>query len=81
MFPLYDLNPHHRFPWVTVLLILANVVVMTLQGLEPSEQTVYHYGFIPKRVTELQSGTPIPPTSTLPSSPPCSSMAAGSTLA
>jgi membrane associated rhomboid family serine protease len=59
MFPLYDLNPHHRFPWMTVLLILANIVVMTLQGLEPSERTVYRYGFIPKRVTELRTGKPI----------------------
>ena len=59
MFPLYDLNPHHRFPWVTVLLIVANVVVMIGQGVEPSEQVVYHYGFIPKRVTELRTGKPI----------------------
>ena len=59
MFPLYDLNPHRRFPWVTVLIILANVVVMVFEGVEPSEQIVYHYGFIPKRVTELRTGKPI----------------------
>lgn len=59
MFPLYDLNPHHRFPWMTILIILANIVVMTAQGLEPNEQTVYRFGFIPKRVTEVQTGKPI----------------------
>ncbi|MEX2091665.1 MAG: rhomboid family intramembrane serine protease [Pirellulales bacterium] len=59
MFPLYDLNPHRRFPWVTVLLIVANVAVMALQGLQPSDWTVYHYGFIPKRVTELRTGKPV----------------------
>jgi rhomboid family protein len=59
MFPLYDLNPHRRFPWITVLIILANVVVMVFQGVEPSEQTVYRYGFIPKRVSELRTGKPV----------------------
>ncbi len=59
MLPLYDLNPHRRFPWVTVLIIVANVAVMAWQGLQPSEWTVYHYGFIPKRVTELRTGKPV----------------------
>ena len=27
LFPLYDLNPHRRFPLVTLLIIAANVVV------------------------------------------------------
>ncbi len=59
MFPLYDLNPHRRFPWVTILIIVANIAVMTFQGREPSEYVVYHYGFIPKRVTELRTGKPV----------------------
>ena len=59
MIPLYDLNPHHRFPWVTVLIIVANVAVMIPQGIQPSESTVYDYGFIPKRVTELRTGKPV----------------------
>ena len=59
MIPLYDLNPHHRFPWVTVLLIAANVLVLAGQGVEPSAQTVYQYGFIPRRATELGKGKPI----------------------
>ncbi len=42
-----------------MLLIVANVVVMAVQGVEPNEQIVYRYGFIPKRVTELRTGKPI----------------------
>jgi len=62
MIPLYDLNPHHRFPWVTVLIIVANVAALLFQGVDSSERTqqiVYHYGFIPKRVTELRTGKPV----------------------
>jgi membrane associated rhomboid family serine protease len=57
--PLYDLIPHHRFPWVTVLLIAINVGVLTSQGWHPSDETVYEFGFIPKRVTELRTGKPV----------------------
>lgn len=59
MIPLYDLNPHHRFPWITVLLIVANVIVMAVQGVEPNERIVYEYGFIAKRVTQLRTGKPL----------------------
>jgi rhomboid family protein len=57
--PLYDLIPHHRFPWVTVLLIAINVGILASQGWQPSEKTVYEYGFIPIRVTELRTGKPV----------------------
>lgn len=56
MFPLYDINPHRRFPWMTVLLILVNIGVLASQGTGPSLDTVYQYGFIPKRVSEAGSG-------------------------
>jgi rhomboid family protein len=59
MIPLYDLIPHHRFPWVTVLLIVANAVVMGMQGVESNEQLIYRYGFIAKRVTEMRTGKPL----------------------
>lgn len=59
MFPLYDLNPHRRFPWITILLIVANVSVMAVQGFSPSQDLVYRFGFIPKRVSELGSGQPV----------------------
>ena len=59
MIPLYDLNPHHRFPWVTVLLIVANVVVTAAMFVAPDDRIVYEYGFIPKRVTQLRTGKPL----------------------
>jgi membrane associated rhomboid family serine protease len=59
LFPLYDLNPHRRFPWITVLLIAINVFVMASQGWEPSVETVYNFGFIPKRATGIDSGKPL----------------------
>jgi rhomboid family protein len=62
MFPLYDLNPHRRFPWCTLLLIVANTAVMIwLTSLTPNElnETAFRYGFIPKRVTELSHGRPL----------------------
>lgn len=59
MFPLYDLNPHRRFPWVTVLIIVLNVIVLVSEGMRPIEETVYRFGFIPKRVAELHTGKPV----------------------
>ena len=59
MIPLYDINPHRRFPWVTVLLILANVGILASQGSGPSLETVYQYGLIPKRVSAVGSGQPV----------------------
>jgi membrane associated rhomboid family serine protease len=59
MFPLYDLNPHRRFPWVTVFLIVINVGILASQGIEPSQDVVYEYGFIPLRVSKAGSGKPV----------------------
>jgi membrane associated rhomboid family serine protease len=62
MFPLYDLNPHRRFPWMTLLLIATNVAVMVWMAGLDLEQTIdvaYHNGFIPKRVTDLANGRPL----------------------
>jgi len=62
MFPLYDLNPHRRFPWFTLLLIAANTMVMVwMSSLTPNEanQVAFANGFIPKRVTELSHGRPM----------------------
>ena len=59
LFPLYDLNPHRRFPWVTVLIIVLNTVILGSEGISPSIDTVYHYGFIPKRLTEIGRDKPL----------------------
>ncbi len=58
-FPFHDDNPTERFPWVTVGLILINVLTFVqLQRLPQQkqiEQVVYH-GFIPARIGGLLSG-------------------------
>jgi membrane associated rhomboid family serine protease len=59
MFPLYDLNPHRRIPWLTVLIIVINVGILATQGRGPSRETAYRFGLIPKRVTEVGSGKPV----------------------
>ena len=59
LFPLYDLLPHRRFPWVTVLIIVLNVTILGSQGWQPSVDTVYQFGFIPKRLTEIGRDKPL----------------------
>lgn len=56
MLPLKDSIPTERLPWVTILLIVVNVVVyFGLQGggiLDgPNESTVVHWGAIPYEIT------------------------------
>ena len=62
LFPLYDYNPHCRFPGVTVLIIFVNVVAMLWLGsLDPHNATlvVMHNGFVPKRLSELENRQPV----------------------
>jgi membrane associated rhomboid family serine protease len=62
LFPLYDHNPHHRIPWVTGLLILANVAVMLwLTSLDQQDKSVamIRHGFVPQRLTQLDNGQPV----------------------
>ncbi len=61
MIPLYDLNPHRRIPWLTVLIIGANVVAMLwlyqLPGAAPDKldklEVIARYGFVPERMRQL----------------------------
>jgi rhomboid family protein len=56
MFPLYDLLPHRRVPWLTALIIIANVVVMgwlAQAGYQEAVDVAFRYGFIPQRVSEI----------------------------
>jgi membrane associated rhomboid family serine protease len=59
LFPLYDLNPHRRFPWLTLLIIAINVAVTvwssTLPEREQSELAL-RYGFMPSRLTHIGQG-------------------------
>jgi len=60
--PLYDQNPHHRIPLVTVLLIVCNVwITWELATLPPERQleVVLHRGFIPLRLTKIDDPRPL----------------------
>lgn len=60
MIPLRDTIPSRSKPYITVLLILANVLVFFYQFTMSGRQSVfftYRYGFIPLRMTELLLGS------------------------
>jgi membrane associated rhomboid family serine protease len=62
LFPLYDLNPHFRFPWFTLLLIGANVAATVwMSSLTEREQTeiAIRYGFVPARLSQMGQGKPV----------------------
>ncbi len=62
LFPLYDLNPHYRFPWFTLLLIAANLgVAGWMSSLSEHEQSkvAIRYGFVPARLSQLGEGQPV----------------------
>jgi membrane associated rhomboid family serine protease len=62
LFPLYDLNPHHRLPWLTLVIIGVNVAVTgwmsTLPDVEQGKLAL-SYGFVPARLSQLDSGKPV----------------------
>ena len=65
MFPLRDENPRIRTPWVTALLIAANIVVwITVQGLGHPEwlmQSVCRFGLMPGALLgHIPEGTVVP---------------------
>ena len=57
MIPLRDINPTRRFPLVTVVLVVANVLVFLLELLLPSEGVldsfVFTWGLIPAELMRL----------------------------
>lgn len=62
LFPLFDRNPHSRFPWLTLLLILANVGIYFYtidEGNEGYVKTVYEWGFVPQRLTRVGEAEPV----------------------
>lgn len=56
MIPLRDLNPRRRFPLVTLVLILLNVVVFVYELLLPSENALnammFRWGLVPTRLMQ-----------------------------
>ena len=62
LFPLYDFNPHARFPIFTIALIAANVFVllqMSAMNMRTQLETVLEYGFIPERLTQVDQPQPV----------------------
>lgn len=62
LFPLFDHNPHRRFPLITILLIVANVWVMwQISRLPPQRQAeiAFERGFIPQRLTRVDDPQPL----------------------
>lgn len=57
MIPLRDINPRRRFPLVTLVLIVLNVLVFFYEFLLPSESAldrlVFTWGLVPARLTSL----------------------------
>ncbi len=57
IFPFHDNNPTRRWPIFTVLLILANVLIYAWLYQQPDEKQIEifaHFGFVPKRIQQLQ---------------------------
>ncbi len=62
LFPLYDLNPHRRFPWFTLILIGVNfAITASMSGLDQLETSAMamRYGFVPARLSRAGQGKPI----------------------
>jgi membrane associated rhomboid family serine protease len=62
LFPLFDLNPHSRFPLFTILLIAVNVLVTAWTWSLPEarqNQIAMDYGFVPARLTNVGRGQAI----------------------
>ncbi len=62
LFPLYDHNPHRRFPLITLLLIVVNVGVMwKVSLLSPPQraEVSFEWGFIPARLTRIDNPEPL----------------------
>ncbi|TWT87436.1 Rhomboid family protein [Pseudobythopirellula maris] len=62
LFPLFDRNPHTRFPLVTLLLIAANVACFWLTYNQPradAVKTVLERGFVPQRLSHVGEAQPV----------------------
>ncbi|WP_425399331.1 rhomboid family intramembrane serine protease [Aeoliella sp.] len=62
MIPLYDINPHRRFPLMTILLIVVNVWITWQTHLLPARrqaEVAFEHGFIPLRLTHVDDPQPV----------------------
>ncbi|MEQ8849699.1 rhomboid family intramembrane serine protease [Botrimarina sp.] len=73
LFPLFDRNPHKRWPLLTTVVIVLNVVCFWRSldaGIDDFIDTIYEHGFVPQRLTELDQPQPIAVTIEAPGQPP-----------
>ncbi len=62
LFPLYDHNPHRRFPLVTILLMVVNIWIMWQMSQMPMRrqaELAFAHGFIPQRLSRIDDPQPL----------------------
>lgn len=67
MIPYKDDNPTHRFPYVTIGIIISNILIFLLEIISPPgmEKTVYAYGAVPQYILTFEKFQPIHPAVTV----------------
>lgn len=67
MIPYKDDNPTYRFPYVTIGIIISNIVIFLLEIISPPgmEKTVYAYGAVPQYILTFEKFQPIHPALTV----------------
>lgn len=67
MIPYKDDNPTHRLPYVTIGIIISNILIFLLEIISPPgmEKTVYAYGAVPQYILTFEKFQPIHPALTV----------------
>lgn len=67
MIPYKDDNPARTFPFITILIIVSNILIFLLEITSPQgmERTVYAYGAIPQNILTFEKTQPIHPVLTV----------------
>ncbi len=62
LLPLYDNNPYRRTPWITLLLIAVNILVMwqvVQLGERKQTELFFERGFVPQRLSQVDDPLPV----------------------
>jgi membrane associated rhomboid family serine protease len=67
LIPYKDDNPTHRLPYVTIGIIISNILIFLLEIISPPgmEKTVYAYGAVPQYILTFEKFQPIHPALTV----------------
>jgi len=67
LIPYKDDNPTHRFSYVTIGIIISNILIFLLEIISPPgmEKTVYAYGAVPQYILTFEKFQPIHPALTV----------------